>query len=123
MKKAVFVGRFQPFHSGHLHAIREAQKQYDVIIVIGSTQESGTRENPRSYEERIAQIRKHLPDIQIIGVPDVYNDKKWVESIEKQVKFDVAITGNEWTRRCFEKRATKLSRQRYTSQRSSQARS
>ena len=104
MRKAVFVGRFQPFHGGHLHAVRDAQREYEVIIVVGSMQEAGTRENPLSYEERVAQIRAHLPGIGIIGVPDVFNDEKWVKSIEGQVSFEVAITGNEWTRRCFEKK-------------------
>ncbi|EQD45121.1 nicotinamide-nucleotide adenylyltransferase, partial [mine drainage metagenome] len=51
--RAFVVGRFQPFHNGHLHVIKEILSQYSsVIIGIGSAQYSHTMENPFTAGER-----------------------------------------------------------------------
>lgn len=111
MKKALFVGRFQPMHIGHLKAIKWILKKYDkVIIIIGSSQDSFTEKNPFTFEERKKMIQNTLRSEQIqknkykiIGIPDVYDDKKWVNNILKKVKFDVVLTKNSWTKKCFTK--------------------
>ncbi|MCD6523333.1 MAG: adenylyltransferase/cytidyltransferase family protein [Candidatus Diapherotrites archaeon] len=109
MTTAIFVGRFQPLHKGHIHAIKQALKDYDeVIIGIGSSQESGTLRNPYSYEERVRMIKEKFPRIKVIPIPDVNDDEKWVKQILDKVHVDVAITGNDWTRRCFEKAGIKV---------------
>ena len=48
---ALFIGRFQPFHSGHVDAIKQISEK-EIIIGIGSSQYSGTDDNPYSFEER-----------------------------------------------------------------------
>ena len=86
MKKALFVGRFQPMHLGHLKVIKWILKKYDkVIIVIGSSQDSFTDKNPFTLEERKKMIQKTLRSekilkkkYSIIGIPDVYDDDVWV---------------------------------------------
>ncbi len=109
MKKALFVGRFQPFHTGHLKVIRWILKKYDkIIIVIGSSQKSNTDKNPFTVEERKKMINKSLKaenikKYEIIEIPDVYDDKTWVNNILKKVKFDAVFTRNPWTKRCFDK--------------------
>ncbi|MEM5834941.1 MAG: adenylyltransferase/cytidyltransferase family protein, partial [Candidatus Aenigmatarchaeota archaeon] len=35
--KALFILRAQPFHKGHLYAIKKAAKKFEVIIGIGSS--------------------------------------------------------------------------------------
>lgn len=51
--QAVVLGRFQPLHKGHAHMIEEALKVADnVLVLIGSSQESRTASNPFTYEER-----------------------------------------------------------------------
>ena len=107
MKRGLFVGRFQPFHFGHLRDIKDALKEVDeLIICVGSSNESG-RENPFSVEERVYMIDSVLQKDGIgryivFPIPDFHDDKKWVEYIESLVpKFDAVYTGNEWTEKCF----------------------
>ena len=57
MTRAIFIGRFQPFHNGHLFVAKKLAEKFDsIIIVIGSSQEKGTLENPFSYNERKKMI-------------------------------------------------------------------
>jgi len=108
--KALFVGRFQPMHLGHLKVIKWILKKYDkVFIAIGSSQESNTNKNPFTLEERKIMIDNTLKNegieekkYEMFGIPDVHDDKAWVESISKKAKFDVVFTKNPWTKRCFE---------------------
>ncbi len=108
--RALFVGRFQPFHNGHLKAIKWILKKYDnICIVIGSSNESHTSTNPFTFEERREMIEKTLTSkgisrekYEIIETPDDNDDKKWVESILEKTKIDMVYTGNIWTKRCFE---------------------
>ncbi len=110
MKRALFIGRFQPFHKAHLLDIRKILKEVDeVIIEVGSSQEKNTLENPFSYSERKAMITKTLrnnsiTNFKIYPVPDLYNDKKWVDYVRNNLpKFDAVYTGNKWTYECFKK--------------------
>jgi len=100
--KALFIGRFQPLHKGHLHAIKFILSKFDeVIIVIGSTNKKNTFENPFSFKERKYMLQESGLKFEIIGINDIINDIEWVNSIVKKIKFDVVVTGNEWTKRCF----------------------
>jgi cytidyltransferase-like protein len=61
--KALFIGRFQPFHKGHAEQIRLISKKYEEIIIgIGSAQRSHTIENPFTAAERTAMIKEFLKD-------------------------------------------------------------
>ncbi len=107
--RALFVGRFQPFHNGHLKVIKDILKENrEVIIVIGSAQEKNTLENPFSEEERKRMVELALKEAgirnyKIISVRDFNDDEKWVRAIQKVTDFDVVYTMNPWTKRCFEK--------------------
>ena len=108
MKKltALFIGRFQPLHKGHVNAIRELFKKYDkIVIAIGSTNKQDSK-NPFSFQERKSMLnsvlRKYKRPYRIIGVPDVKSDEEWKEElIRNSKKSDVVVTGNPWTERCF----------------------
>ena len=57
--KALYIGRFQPFHNVHLKILQKFTKKYDEIIIgIGSAQYSNTLDNPFTLEERKLMIRK-----------------------------------------------------------------
>lgn len=110
MKIALFITRAQPFHIGHLKVIKWILKRYrKLFIVIGSSQESHTEENPFTFGERKEMIENTLKAegikddrYDIVGIPDVYGDKAWVGMILDKAVFDVVFTRNPWTERCFE---------------------
>ncbi len=111
MKTALFIGRFQPFHKAHISDVKLALKECEkVIIAIGSSQESLTKENPFSYEEREKMIMKVLEahkifNFDIIPVPDVNDDKRWVQHVRKIIReFDVVYTGNDFTEKLFKEK-------------------
>src|SRR3989442_15088954 len=57
--RALFVGRFRPFHKGHLAmAKRSLAKHDDLIIGIGSAQYSHTGENPFTAAARLAMLQR-----------------------------------------------------------------
>ena len=114
MSRALFIGRFQPFHNGHLHVAKGISKKFDEIIVgIGSSQGKNTEENPFSFNERKQMVSKTLKSnkiksFRIYPVPDLYNDYKWTNYIiDNLPKFEVAYSGNPWTIRCFKKHKIK----------------
>ncbi len=87
MKRALFVGRFQPFHHGHLYAIKKLLKKYnEVVVVIGSSEDSFTHDNPFTCGERIEMMRACFPKsdlsrLALIPVPDVNDNRIWVEHL------------------------------------------
>jgi len=115
MKTALFIGRFQPFHIAHLSDIKLALNECDkVIIAVGSSQESGIKLNPFSYEEREKMIENTLRsekilNYDIVPVPDINNDKTWVDHVKKIIpRFDLVYTGNDFTEKLFNEKDIKV---------------
>jgi nicotinamide-nucleotide adenylyltransferase len=110
VKRGLFVGRFQPFHNGHLEVIKRIMKEVDeLVIIVGSSQYSHRLDNPFTAGERITMIRKALEEeeiqlsrIWIIPVPDVHQHSLWVSQIlAYSPKFDVVYANEPLTRRLF----------------------
>jgi len=108
MTTALFIGRFQPFHKGHLAAVKQILEENDkVLIGIGSAQYNNTKENPFTAEERKEMIKKTLDDerinnYEIVFIPDIHNDPKWAAHVESLCpKFDVVYSNSEHTKKCF----------------------
>lgn len=115
MHRALFIGRFQPFHAAHLVDIRNILKESDeIIIAIGSSQERNTLENPFSYNERKRMIgaalkKAKIKKYRIYPVPDFYDDKKWIAYIRKSLPgYGLVYSGNQWTLKCFRKYDSKV---------------
>lgn len=110
LKRGLFVGRFQPFHFGHLQAIRDVLKEVDeLVIVIGSAQHSHNLDDPFTAGERLVMVRKALDEVGldsarvwVVPVPDVHLHMMWVSAVEGYApKFDVVYSNEPLTRRLF----------------------
>ncbi|MGB9915189.1 MAG: nicotinamide-nucleotide adenylyltransferase [Candidatus Bathyarchaeales archaeon] len=108
--RGLYVGRFQPFHLGHLEATKEALKEVDeLVIVIGSAQYSHNLSNPFTAGERLVMIRRALQEanvdltrIWIVPVPDVHLHMLWVSAVEGYTpRFNVVYSNEPLTRRLF----------------------
>ena len=108
---ALVVGRYQPFHNGHLKVMVEALENVDQIIIgVGSAQYSGTHDNPFSYEERRSMIETSMKmegidasRYSIHPIDDIHNYPKWVAHINERVPhFDLVYSRSELTKRLFE---------------------
>ena len=54
----IYIGRFQPFHLGHLETLKLAlAKTEQVILILGSHRVAADIRNPWSSQERIEMIR------------------------------------------------------------------
>jgi nicotinamide-nucleotide adenylyltransferase len=110
MKRALFVGRFQPFHNGHYEAIRRLLKKYkEVVVVIGSSEDSFSRDNPYTCGERIDMIRscfgpKELSKLVIVPVPDVNDNTVWVDHVLAHIpQVNEVYSNNPLVRMLFSK--------------------
>ena len=106
--KALFIGRFQPFHNGHLKIIQQASKGYnEVIIGIGSSQYDNTLENPFTSDERKLMIETSLENegirnYSIALFPDIHNYPKWVSHVVSITSdFDIVLSNSSLTKRLF----------------------
>jgi nicotinamide-nucleotide adenylyltransferase len=111
----LIIGRFQPFHSGHLAIIKKYHhKGFFVKIIIGSIHKAHQRDDPFTVDERVEMIRRSLDEIGVVNyevffVPDVPDDAEWVSIVKKKAgKFDVLFTGNPWVKKLFRKEDVEL---------------
>lgn len=112
----LLIGRFQPFHLGHVEALRFALSQVDNLwIGIGSSNKPSEKNNPFTADERkemiLSSIDKSISNrIQIYYIPDFENHKKWMENIDLIVPdFGVIFTNDELTKSLYSKRGKKIS--------------
>jgi nicotinamide-nucleotide adenylyltransferase len=104
----LYVGRFQPFHLGHLYAVRHGLKEVRrLIIVIGSSQKSYEPRHPFTLGERLEMVRLALEEARIsplrfmmVPIPDVEIHPTWVSLVQYSCpKFDIAYTNDHLTTR------------------------
>ena len=108
-KIALYLGRFQPFHFGHLDALNQITNDGvdKIIIGIGSSQEELTRSNPFSYFERKEMLTRVLTEqkinFEIYPIPDFPNNQDWVDYVQEELPyFDFIYSGNPFVQICFE---------------------
>ena len=106
----LMIGRFQPFHLGHLKALRFALSKVDKLwIGLGSSNKPPQKNNPFSAEERKEMILSSIDDstsqkISIYFIPDLDNHVKWIENIGTIVpKFDIVFSNDELTKYLYSK--------------------
>jgi nicotinamide-nucleotide adenylyltransferase len=120
MTGALFVGRFQPLHDGHMAVIEDLFKKHggEVTIVIGSANEQGTLKNPFSAKERMEMLARALSArgmgmIRLLPIEDFHDDVLWTGAIKRDATFSVAYSRNPWTMHCFKKNGVKVLKHRF----------
>ena len=111
----LLIGRFQPFHLGHLEALRFALSKVDKLWVgLGSSNKPPQKNNPFSANQRKEMIWSSLDEsmkekISIYFIPDLDNHIRWIEKIDTIVpKFDIIFSNDELTHHLYSKRSTKV---------------
>lgn len=88
---AILIGRFQPFHDGHLALLRLALATAPrVIVVLGSAHCARTPRNPWTWQERAAMVEAAVaPDeaarIRFVPVRDWYDEARWAKAVRDGV--------------------------------------
>jgi nicotinamide-nucleotide adenylyltransferase len=108
--RGLFVGRFQPFHNGHLALVRgvvAGAAGRRLLIAIGSAEQSYTWENPFTAGERFEMIARGLEeagvrDVDVVPVADVHRHALWVRYLEGLLPpFDRVYSHNPLTLMLF----------------------
>ena len=106
--RGCYIGRFQPYHDGHHRMVEEIASEVDELVLgIGSADQSHTTHDPFTAGERIMMITKSVSDLDIItyAVPleDLNRNAVWVSHVESMSpKFDIAYSNNPLVIRLFE---------------------
>ena len=109
-KKGLIIGRFQPFHKGHLYLLKKGLEHVDkVIIAVGSVNISNDQ-NPFTFDERKKQIEEALNKYalsdrveKIVSSKDDPDDDIWLQTLLSVTgPFDLAFGNNEWVNGIFE---------------------
>ncbi|MEM2213562.1 MAG: nicotinamide-nucleotide adenylyltransferase [Candidatus Nezhaarchaeales archaeon] len=105
--RALFIGRFQPFHNGHLYSINHVLEKIDeLIIVVAAAQYSFTMDNPFTAGERIEMIRAGLGDlyeeVYIVPVDNIPSNYEWPRHVLSYTpRAQVVYSNNEIVRALF----------------------
>jgi len=115
----LYVGRFQPFHTGHLEAVKHILSHVDdLIILVGSAQHSHTVENPFTAGERLTMIKLALKEAgidparyMVTPLPDAEFHKVWVAHLLSQTpEFQLAFTNEPLTGRLLKEAGIRVER-------------
>ena len=122
VKRGLYVGRFQPFHLGHLSVIKHILSRVDeLVIVVGSAQYSHKLNDPFTAGERLTMIRKALNEasvecgrVWVVPVNDVHLHMMWVSAVEGFTPhFDVVYSNEPLSRRLFTEAGYKVESVRF----------
>ena len=107
----LLIGRFQPFHLGHLAALQFAIPKVDKLwLGLGSSNKPIEKNNPFSIEERKKMILSSIDDsiqnkISIFPIPDLDNHVKWIQNIDTIVPdYEIIFSNDPMTEHLYSKR-------------------
>ena len=108
MTRGFYIGRFQPYHDGHHRMVERISGEVDELVLgIGSADDSHTRHDPFTAGERIMMITKALGDHDLVIYPvpieDLDRNAVWVGHVESMSPtFDRAYSNNPLVIQLFE---------------------
>ena len=118
-EKILFVGRFQPFHNGHLSVVKEIVSNSEKELVIGiwtPNNEFLTQENPFTFTERnqiiVSALQKEWINLDIVWIPDFRNNDIWGKYIETNIKPSKVVSWNQVVNSIFSDKLWEI-KQRY----------
>lgn len=106
-RRGLMLGRFQPFHKGHLALTKQILSECDeLLIIIGSAQFNFIDKDPFSAGERVLMIHEALKEAgvdlsrcYIIPVANDENNARWLAYLRSMVPpFDVIYSGNDFVK-------------------------
>ena len=111
----LLIGRFQPFHLGHLEAIKFALSKVEHLHVgIGSSNKSHEKRNPFTADERKSMILSSIDDdtsknVSIHYIPDVDDHSKWTHLVDELIpEYDVVFSNDNFTHELYGKRGKSI---------------
>lgn len=107
MKRAFYIGRFQPYHNGHHVVLSEIAKTADEIVIgIGSAQLSHELQNPFTAGERVLMLTRSLSGFDVpfyvIPIEDLRRNSLWAAHVRSMTPpFQVVHSANPLVVRLF----------------------
>jgi nicotinamide-nucleotide adenylyltransferase len=114
--RGFYIGRFQPYHDGHHSVVERIADEVDELVVgIGSADQSHTTQNPFTAGERIMMITKSLQDLDLVTYPvpieDLNRNSVWVSHVQSMSpSFEVAYSNNPLVVQLFEEAGVEVRR-------------
>lgn len=105
--RGLMMGRFQPFHLGHLELTKQILSECDeVVITITSSQFNYLEKDPFTAGERIEMIHNSLRESGvdlsrcfIVGIENQFNIATWASYLKAALPhFDKVYSGNEYVK-------------------------
>jgi len=105
MSSGLMIGRFQPFHNGHMKLAHQILSECDeLIIAVGSSQFNFTFTNPFTAGERIYFIHDSLVEakidlnrVYILPILNLENNSIWIQHLKSMLpEFDLIYSGNKF---------------------------
>ncbi|GCF14367.1 nicotinamide-nucleotide adenylyltransferase [Haloarcula mannanilytica] len=106
--RGFYIGRFQPYHNGHHSMVERIAEEVDELVLgIGSADDSHTTHDPFTAGERIMMITKAVAEYDlttyVVPLEDINRNAVWVSHVESMCPdFDVAYSNNPLVVRLFE---------------------
>lgn len=110
IQSALYIGRFQPFHLGHLEVVKRGIEENErLVIAIGSAEKNFLPQNPLSASERFVLIEETLKSegiapekYCIIPIRNINNYALWVNHVNLLVPpYDKLYTGSKIVEICY----------------------
>jgi nicotinamide-nucleotide adenylyltransferase len=91
MTRGFYIGRFQPYHNGHQAVLERIAMLVDEIVIgVGSAQQSHQIDNPFTAGERVLMITHALEEIgcpiYVIPIEDIQRNALWVAHLARDVR-------------------------------------